>query len=203
MKRCKMLTLIIFLTLSCFDQKTQHLNKEQSSKQLPSIEDVDGRGFIVRYSNVLITINEKKVKVPIYGGTYDEIEYEKLNIEKPFKNSYRLPLFVPAKQGHVNETYLNIINFYKINLLKKINTNNPTEIIRDGDICIISYQFENQGIPSTMSICFIIDYKRTDENIQKMGKNKLEYTFDTICLDEKQDSIGIQIITGKPIFIKP
>ena len=180
------------------------LAKEKTS--LPRFEEVDKNSgiYIIRYSNVITTIEGKQIKVPIYGGIYEDITYE--DLEKQQSNK-KLALFgnlnINVKNGEVKKTFFNILAFYKKTFFKNIDTNRPSVIGNEGgESLFIWYDFDYEGMPCSMMITVAYDKKATSEKIKriKAGKKKgepLEETVDMLEFKEDSKWIGIQINLGE------
>lgn len=168
----------------------------ENSKGLPKLEESSKGYNVIRYSNVIVNYNQKTIIIPIYGGIYGDITYENLR-EQQKKNNYIFNLFVPAEKGKVEETFLNVINFYKKTIFKKIDISQPTEIGNEGS-WIIWYDFNCEDIPCSMMIFVGFDQNETIKRQKKYRyKEKNNLCINMLGFDENSPGVGILIHIGK------
>ncbi len=178
--------------------------KTDSKKTLPKFEEINKQTgvYIIRYSNVILDINNKKIKVPIYNGIHEDITYEDLEKQQTDKDLYLLGnIYIPAKDGEVKKTFFDILNFYKKSFFKDIDVNRPSVIGNEGGVDMyIWYDFDYEGIPCSMMITVACDVKASIEKNKKENSNqKKNYKIETVdMLEFKEDSkwIGIDIELG-------
>ncbi|MFA5519404.1 MAG: hypothetical protein WDA74_09125 [Spirochaetota bacterium] len=174
--------------------------RENESKRttLPKFEELKEMGtYVVRYSNVILTIDDKKIKVPIFGGIYEDVfieELKKMQSIKPANENYPLAyLSIPTEKEKVRNTFLSLLSFYKKNLFKDIDINKPTVIGKEETLWIIWYDFIYENIPSSMMVALDVDDK-----LIKNNKNKYsELTIESIEINENSSSIILQIFIGE------
>lgn len=169
MKSIRIILSILFVfTLSCTEKSYSQQNRD--SVQLPGFEKIDNTdAFIIRYSNVIINVNGTTIKLPMYGGTYGDIEYDKLKLGKHPKDVFVLQtIYLPVKKGYATETFRDIIRFYKKSLLKNVDINKPSDLYTEGNsFYTIIYAFEYKGVPSRMMIdAKVINATNKVENFQ-------------------------------------
>lgn len=181
-------------------------SKSNNTKSLSKFEEVDKETgvYTIRYSNVIMKVKGKSVKIPIYGGIYEDITYEDLEKQQTNKEIYLLGnIHITVKDGDVKKTFYDILAFYKKSFFKDIDVNRPSVIGNEGgDSLYIWYDFEYEGMPCSMMITVAHDSKLTREKIKKIkaGMKKGEQLEDTLDIYEfKEDSkwIGIEIDMGK------
>ena len=178
----------------------------KEKKALPKFEEVDKNSgvYIIRYSNIVTEVENKKIKIPIYGGMYEDISYDDLEKLQTNKKLYLLGnLNIDAKDGEVKKTFFDILSFYKKTFFKDIDTNNPSVIGNEGgDSLFVWYDFDYEGMPCSMMITVAYDKKATNEKISKIrsGMKKEEpfkRTLDMIEFKEDSKWIGLQILLGQ------
>jgi len=162
-----------------------------------------GNKSIIRYSNIIVSIEGKTIKVPIFGGKYEDITYEDLKKQQTKNRSVLGHIYIKADDGHVKETFYNILSFYKKSFFKDIDTNKPSVIGNEGgESLFIWYDFDYEGMPCSMMITVAYDKKKTSEKIKKIkaGLKKGDPFEETVeMLEFKEDSkwIDIQINLGE------
>jgi hypothetical protein len=176
--------------------------KTYREKALPKFEEVDKETgvYIIRYSNVVFDINNKKIKVPIYNGIYEDITYEDLEKQQTKKDLYLLGnIYIPVKDGEVKKTFFDILNFYKKSLFRDIDTNKPSVIGNEGgEDMYIWYDFDYEGIPCSMMITVACDVRATSKKMRKMNPNNEDIeTVDMLVFKEDSKWIGLTIIIGE------
>jgi hypothetical protein len=201
----KIFITILFL-LSFFISGNQFAeSKEIKKKPLLKFEEVnkDTGIYIIRYSNIIVTLEGKQIKVPIYGGIYEDITYENLKKQQTKTRSLLGHIYISAEDGQVKKTFFNILAFYKKSFFKDIDVNRPSAIGNEGgDSLFIWYDFEYEGMPCSMMITITYDSKATSEKIKKMKASKkkgepLEETVDMLEFKEDSKWIDIQINLGE------
>ena len=200
----KLLIALVALTgfIVSGSQFTACMAKEQL---LPKFEEVDKNlgVYIIRYSNIIVSIEGKTIKVPIFGGKYEDITYEDLKKQQTKNRSVLGHIYIKADDGHVKETFYNILSFYKKSFFKDIDTNKPSVIGNEGgESLFIWYDFDYEGMPCSMMITVAYDKKKTSEKIKKIkaGLKKGDPFEETVeMLEFKEDSkwIDIQINLGE------
>ena len=176
--------------------------KTDREKVLPKFEEVDKEAgvYIIRCSNVIFDINNKKIKVPIYNGIYGDITYEDLEKQQTKKDLYLLGnIYIPVKDGEVKKTFFDMLSFYKKSFLKNIDVNQPSVIGNEGGVdMFIWYDFDYEGIPCSMMITVACDIKTTSKKIRKMNPNNEDIeTVDMLVFKEDSKWIGLTIIIGE------
>lgn len=203
MKKFIIITILLFCFIVSWNQFA--VSKEKEKQTLPKFEEVDKNTgiYIIRYSNVITAFDDKKIKIPIYGGIYEDITYDDLEKQQSNKKYYLLGnLNIDVKDGEVKKTFFDILAFYKKTLFKDIDTNSPSVIGNEGgESLLIWYDFDYEGIPCSMMITIAYDQKATSERIKKisagMKKGTLKETVDMLEFKEDSKWIGIQINLGE------
>jgi len=200
MKKINILMLLIFI----FSLNFTAILDGRDTVKLPKFENPVAGGHIIRYSNVIMNVNGKKIKVPIYGGIYEDITYEDLEKQQKYKNNYLLGgVTVYTKNGKVKETFYDLLNFYKKSFFKNIDANKPSVIGNEGSSWyLIWYDFEYEGLPCSMMISVECDEKASIKKIEEMGYGRkksipVEGTIDMLVFNEKSPGIGIAIYIGE------
>lgn len=193
--------IILLVSLMVIINCNKTVNSENNN-QLPKFEIVNETDAIIRYSNVIVDIKGKSIKVPIYGGVYGDITKKDLVKEMKPKFNPLGSLYITAKDGEVKKTFFDILNFYKKNLLKEVDINKPSVIGNEGGVdMLIWYDFDCEGIPCSMMIIVACDHEATSKKIQKMYPNikngeKIEETVDMLEFKEDSKWIGISMNIG-------
>ncbi len=198
MKKIKIIMLILLSLnlVECLESK--------NIKKLPKFENPVAGGHIIRYSNVILKENGKRVKVPIYGGIYGDITYEDLIKQQKYKDNYLLSgIGIYTKHGTVKKTFYDFLKFYKKSLFKNIDINKPSVIGSEGSAWqLIWYDFEHEGLPCSMFISIECDEKKSIKKIKKMTNGRIKAippdgTIDMLEFNEKSKGFGFSIYIGK------
>jgi hypothetical protein len=191
------LTRIIILLALCFysnycfskNDLVKITNENFNQKNEPFYE--------VKFSNVFKIKNGKRIKIPIFNGSFGDVELEDLMKVQNIKDASILGnLNFFSKKGVVKKTLLEFLNFYKSSLLKDNDINKPTIIGAEGDSYIIWYDFVYEGINSSMMIHLAGDEKNMDELDKKRIKSK-DRTIDMIKLNEQVNGFTVRINIGE------
>jgi hypothetical protein len=196
----KILMVLILFSLSC----DSDLFSKENSKVLSKFEQLGGGAYVIRYSNIILNYNGKNVKVPIYGGTYEDITYEELQKKQKEKN---LSLFggitIFTKNDEVGKTFHDILKFYKKSFFKNIDINKPSVIGNEGSSWyLIWYDFEYEGLPCSMMISVECDEQASLKKIEQMGYGRKQSipvngTIDMLSFNEKSPGISLRIFIGE------
>lgn len=180
----KLIRIFIIVAVSLILNYSEYKESEGSNNRLPEFQELKNNYYIIRYTNIIIDISGKKVKIPIYNGMYGDIELEQLNKKQTDKKGNILGnMIIPIKKGHATETFKNILAFYQ----KKMNIHEPTLLDRaESGITYIWFDFSFEGLPSCMMIMVEVDESATDDNA----------VVNMLKLKEDAEYIGISIIIG-------
>jgi len=200
MKKRNIIILLVFIFGFNFITVVEGENAEKLCK----FENPVSGGHVIRYSNVIINVAGKRVKVPIYGGIYEDIVYEDLERQQKYKNNYILGgVTIYTKKGMVKETFYDLLNFYKKSFFKNIDINKPSVIGNEGSSWyLIWYDFEYEGLPCSMMISVECDEKASIKRIEEKGYGRkksipVDGTIDMLEFNEKSPGIGIAIFIGE------
>lgn len=118
--------------------------------------------LIIKYSNLIYSVNNKRVIIPIFKGNKGSIEADKIRDYQINKgetatylkvNEFKISDFIaPSKKGEMKKTFNEFLNFYQRNLLKDVDIEHPTDFGQDNSEWFITYDFEYSGIPCFMEI---------------------------------------------------
>jgi hypothetical protein len=128
--------------------------------------------FIIKYSNMVYEKEGRIIKIPIFKGTYGDILYKDFR-DYCLKMKYLKPkvresgFIIKSKKGELRKNFHEFLNFYKSNIFKDININNPTSMMCDGYEWFIDYDFVIEDVPCYMTI-------RIDSN-EEDNKNYRKY----------------------------
>lgn len=174
-KKIKIICILLIFVSSCSDKNNLYDTKNITLNNLPAFEKINDKNiYIIRYSNVIVKFKGKIIKIPIYGGIYGDIELDKLKINYKEKDGYILEnIKIPVKNGHYTETFRDILKFYKKNLLKNVDINNPAYFFSENNVkYTIVYLFENEGIPSGLYID--ADMENVNTNVENFKLKEID-----------------------------
>jgi hypothetical protein len=168
--------------------------KDKKIKQLPKFENPVEGSCIIRYSNIIMTVAGKNIKVPMYGGIYEDITYDDLEKQLIYKNYYLLgEVVINTPKGKVKETFLDVLKFYKKSFFKNIDVNKPSVIGNEGsDWMLIWYDFNYEGLPCSMMIKVECETEATP----------VDGTIDMLVFKENYPVIILEINIGKSSSFK-
>ncbi len=127
-----------------------------------NVIDVTGDLLLeLKYSNVIVYKNNKRLLMPIFRGDKGNIEME--TIENYYIKNGRLEQIpgykvgigefaINCNKGENKKTFYEFLNFYKSNILKNVDIEHPTCLFKDHDVWIIYYHYVNNGVPSCLKI---------------------------------------------------
>jgi len=123
----------------------------------------DAHLYVIKFSNLIYTTDrtaKKKIKIPIFQGTLDDVEYDDFlsycEEKKILKSGYAESGFVIlTKRGELKKTLLEFIKFYEGNILKGYEKS--VDMVKEGDepqdsTWYIEYKFKVENIPCKMLI---------------------------------------------------
>lgn len=153
---------------NCFAENNVQINKI-SNQQVEEFKFK--RTFIVKFTNIIYHRKGKDIKIPIFQGTYGDLSYKNFLAycrDKKFiePDASESAYVIKCKKGKIKETLHEFLAFYKSNILKDVDINNPTDMGISSTGWVIKYDFIIEGIPCTLQIDFEarkIDEKRTPE----------------------------------------
>ncbi len=152
--------------------------------------------YVVKFSNIFVTIDNKKIKIPIFNGTYGDVDLEELKkVQKSRADILSSLIFYSQKDG-LKKTLIEFLSFYKKSLLKDNDINKPTIIGGEGDSYIIWYDFNYEGIKSSMMIHVLGDIKNMDELDEKRIRGR-DRTIEIVEFDQKSDNFRVRINIGE------
>lgn len=171
------INIILIITCSCKkkteDVKNQIYNEQVQQDIIIKLEDSVngdyiikpykiGGNLIIKYSNLIYSVNGRKIVIPIFKGDKGNIEEEKVreflikkNEIEPFNSidHFWVNHFVaPSKKGEMKKTFHEFLNFYKKSLFKDIDIEHPSDFGQENDEWFITYDFNYGGIPCYMEI---------------------------------------------------
>lgn len=169
MKLRKILLSILTMITLCFcTSKNEAADKLISADEINSkyIEQYRFSIFIMRFSNIIFEEKGKNIKIPIFQGKYGDVANKDI-IEYCIKNKYIdediwLHNIVKCKKGEIKKTFHEFLAFYKSNILKDVNLNDPKAIELSSDDWFITYDFIIDGVPCYLEIRFLAK----DEDLQ-------------------------------------
>lgn len=115
-------------------------------------------GYIVRYTQVIITKKGTTVPVPVYGGQGGSItgaEMVRRHGRLGVRSGEHLVgnMVIPVKNGNVGRTMGDILKFYRKSLLKETDLADPAVVGFEGKSpAIVCYDFTCRGLPCSMMI---------------------------------------------------
>ncbi len=176
--------------------KKKFLNISKIKPEAVELLDKDVLLFIY-YSNVIYEFNGKKVKIPIYGGKYGDVEFKDLMdycYKKKYldKNVQGFLIALKIEKGKVRNTFHDFLDFYKSKNLEGFDVTKPTKMDYDGCEWWIYYDFIQNGVP-----CFFeIRVHASKYDLEKYKTYKTPYE---IRPEEKsfQGSFSFYITVGK------
>jgi hypothetical protein len=112
--------------------------------------------FLVSYSAIIYDERGKKLSMPVFRGTEGDAFYEDIityciNMKYINKKEW-LPVFVKCRNGEVKKTFHDFLAFYKSNILKSVNINDPKCFTISGPCWLITYDFSIGNLPCYMEI---------------------------------------------------
>ncbi len=199
----KFIILFLFVTIISGNKTLQ--SKEIGKKPLPKFEEVnkDIGIYIVRYSNIIVQLEGKTIKVPIFGGTYEDITYEDIKKQQTKNRSVLGHIYIEAEKNQIKKTFFEILSFYKKTFFKEIDTNRPSVIGNEGgESLFIWYDFNYEGMPCSMMITVSCDSMATNKKMNEIKSKlekgeRLEETIDMLEFKEDSKWIDIQINLGE------
>lgn len=180
------------------------LYSSECSSQINNREKITDKNFqqlyadcyVVKFSNIFIMIDNKKIKIPIFDGTYGDVDLEELKKVQKSKADILSSLVFYSKKDELKKTLIEFLSFYKKSLLKNNDINKPTIIGGEGDSYIIWYDFNYEGINSSMMIHVLGDVKNMDELDEKRIRGR-DRTIEIVEFDKKADSFRVSINIGE------
>lgn len=147
---------------------------------------LDGYGYQIKCSNIIISHDGKKMKIPIYAGTRGDMPLEKLERDMKDNGPILSNMYYPAKKGNVKTEILKMLAFYKTNLLQKTDIVKPTVIGHEAKGIVIWYDFKIGAVPCCMRII--------TSSSGKVPEGKL---INDINVDEDSGAFYLGIVIGK------
>lgn len=137
---------------------------QQYFSQEEGTQSSRGRLYCVHlnYEAIYVRFKNRSIRVPIFRGTRGEESAATLAplIEKwPKKGNSTEPadgllpnLCYFSDKDSLRTTFFELIGFYHGSLFASIDVNRPTFAVNEHGMYLIAYDFEFQGIPSSMSL---------------------------------------------------
>lgn len=121
-----------------------------------------GSSFLLKSKNLIYDNKEQKIILPVFKGENGDLNYNE------FLNYYQLKrilrsnqmensFVIPCKQNQVKKTFQEFLKFYKGNILKDIDISVPVNMVIDGSMWIMDYNFTVNGVPCSMTIEIVSD----------------------------------------------
>lgn len=192
--------IVLFFSINCL---ALSLNVKQKNITDDNFKELYANCYVIKFSNVFINMNNKRIKIPIFQGSHGDIDLEELEEIQKNKIFILSSLIFFSKKGELKKTLLDFLYFYKKSMLKNNDINKPTIIGAEGDSYIIWYDFVYEGMNSSMMIHLMGNEKNMDE-LDRKRINVRNRTIEMIELDESLDNFRVSIIIGEesPFFIK-
>ncbi len=197
--------ILLFSVINC----NMSFGENNQESVLSKFEQLGGGAYVIRYSNIIVSYNGKNIRVPIYGGIYEDVTYEELQKQQKEKNlSLFGSIIIFTKKGEVGKTFHDILKFYKKTFFKEIDVNKPSVIGNEGSSWyLIWYDFDYEGLPISMMISVECDEKASIKKIEKMGYNRKESipvngTIDMLVFEESSPLISLFINIGETSSFK-
>jgi hypothetical protein len=190
---------VIFLITVClFITNTECLSQNTSKEKVTdkNFQQLYADCYVIKFSNVFMMVDNKKIIIPIYNGTYGDVDLDELKKVQKSKADILSSLIFYSKKGKLKNTLIDFLNFYKKSLLKDNDVKKPTVIGGEGDSYIIWYDFVYEGINSSMMIHLSGDEKNMDELDEKRIRGR-DRTIDMVEFNAKADNFRVSINIGE------
>lgn len=156
-----------------------------------------GYRYIVAFKNVWDDRRGKQaIKIPIYKGINGDVllsQLEKKQKQKQKDVSILGSLIIETGKGKVKKGILDCVNFYKKTLLKDIDINKPTVIGVESSGLFIWYDFNYEGLSSSLMIATAIDENCNKSNFKYIQDIEVSRKFDGFTLSIRLgESSGFQ-----------
>lgn len=180
------LTIALALSFSCNKEQAEvkNYNQNKSISQDINLKLADNikedyilnpynkSGYlIIKYSNLVYLVNNKRIIIPIFRGDKESIYAEKVRLYQinkgeinPFQSidNFEISHFVVlSKRGEMKKTFHEFLSFYKSNILKNIDIEHPSDFGQENSEWFITYDFDYYGFPCYMEIQIIGSEKET------------------------------------------
>ena len=119
--------------------------------------------FVLKCRSLIYDFNSKKISIPVFKGNGKELNYNDFYIFYKKKKIYMInnqaysAFIIPCRQGVVKKTFHEFLNFYRTNIFKGIDVKTPVNMVIDGAMWVIDYNFTVDGIPCSMTIQIVSD----------------------------------------------
>ncbi len=192
------LGVLFFITVCLFIKNTECLSQNTSREKVTdkNFQQLYADCYVIKFSNVFMMADSKKIIIPIYNGTYGDVDLDELKKFQKSKADILSSLIFYSKKGKLKNTLIDFLNFYKKSLLKDNDINKPTIIGGEGDSYIIWYDFVYEGINSSMMIHLLGDEKNMDELDEKRIRGR-DRTIEMIEFNSKADNFRVSINIGE------
>lgn len=155
-----------------------------------SFEEVYPGLFLVKHKSITVKHSWKKVQVPIFRGSLDNIDYSDIDI------ALEDHLLVKNQTGNLTKDFQEFIEFYRESLFENIDADKPTVVGIEGEGCldyIIWYDFKYKGIKSSMMISVPRIVKKNHREYLRISdleiKNNAKYFYYSIFIGKSSNFI--------------
>lgn len=176
MKLYKIVCLICMIViLNCnYKNVVGQANIQNEIKEGSVLRYGETDSFIIKFTNLIYEKNGKEIKIPIFRGNMGDVSYRAFH-DYCYKNGLlqegwgESGFVVKSEKGKLTTTFRDFLNFYKNNILKKVDINKPAKIkiFGEGDDLEIYYDFEANGIPFVLQIMINTEVKVNNPDLIK------------------------------------
>jgi hypothetical protein len=166
------------------------------------LREIDKSKFIeketfcfIKYSRVIYTYKNQKVKIPIFGGSGDDVLYADLLENQKYDYSILSNIAIPIKDKNAKMTLKIMLDFYKNTFFKNIDISKPSAIDVEQDVWFIYYNFYYEKIPCNV----LITIGANEENLNNLIKKKklANATIDDMEFFNKAEYFFLNITIGE------
>lgn len=195
--------IILILVLSCItgcrnSENSDCLNSYSLNNIPPdAIEVVNDGFFVIRFSNIIYHVDDKRIVVPVFKGNLGNIDYtvfELYCVQKKLlpADTKEGAFIIRARQGEVKKTLLELIKFYEGNILKGYEKTYEMFPVGEDNTdfeWLIIYKIKIDNIPCTIKFT-VIAHEKDPSYMEKYRNLKIQ----DIHPDERSDTtIGCEI----------
>ena len=148
------------------------------------------RSFILRFSNIIYCEKNQEIKVPVFQGIYEDINYNDLitycvNNNLLESDANETGFMIKANIGETRKTFHKFLAFYKLSIFKNIDIEKPAVMSMSSTDWIIKYDFLVNGIPCYMKIELT---PRKEDLKKKQNDLKYKSVYDIIPMEDEGES---------------